>query len=311
MPFTDKAKIAKNYKGLMMDLNIVQKGIYEDIPAQGRFLFFQMRHDVNDHDSVKQCLQGLLPHVDGVSVVLGLGSATLNALNVKNLESLHFPSYDTRGVQVPSTPAALWLWLRGDDLAEITLVGDNLLSVLRPVFELDECIDAFKYKDGLDLTGYEDGTENPKGDDAFEAAFSQEPMGGSYLAIQKWQHDLTYFKSKNQEQQDHTFGRRLSDNEELDDAPESAHVKRTEQEGFDPETFVLRRSMAYTEGVNAGLVFQAFADTTESFSRMMAKMVGEEDGIVDGLFSFTRPLTGAFFWCPPMKDGQPDLSSIL
>ena len=44
---------------------------------------------------------------------------------------------------------------------------------------------------------------------------------------------------------------------------------------------------------------------------VLAKMVGEEDGIVDGLFSFTRPKTGAFFWCPPMKDGQPDLSSIL
>jgi putative iron-dependent peroxidase len=294
----------------MMDLSIVQTGIFEDIPAHGRFLFFQIRHDVSN-DDVKECLQSLSSEVDGLSVVLGLGDATLNALNARNLESLHFPTYDTRGVQVPSTPAALWLWLRGDDMGEMTLTGQRLLTTLKPVYELDECIDAFKYKSGLDLTGYEDGTENPKEAEAFKAAFSEQPLGGSYVAVQKWQHDLTHFKSKSQEQQDHTFGRRLSDNEELEDAPESAHVKRTEQEGFDPETFVLRRSMAYTEGINAGLVFQAFAYTTESFSKMMAKMVGEEDGIVDGLFSFTRPLTGAFFWCPPMKDGKPDLSSIL
>lgn len=293
-----------------MDLSIVQTGIFEDVPKHGRFLYFQIRQHAKRND-VKQCLQALVPQVDGASVVLGLGDATLNALNAQHLEPLHFPSYDTRGVQVPSTPAALWLWLRGDDLAIITLAAQAFISELKPVYQFDSAIDAFKYKDGRDLTGYEDGTENPEGDDAFEAAFSEQPAGGSYVAVQKWQHDLAHFKSKTQDEQDHTFGRRLSDNKELGDAPQSAHVKRTEQEGFDPETFLLRRSMAYTEGVEAGLVFQSFSYTTESFTKMMAKMVGEEDGIVDGLFSFTRPLTGAFFWCPPMKDGQPDLSFIL
>lgn len=292
----------------MMDLSIVQTGIFEDVPKHGRFLFFQIRHGVEVKD-IKQCLQAIVPQVDGVSVVLGLGDATLSALNVQHLESLHFPSYDTRGVQVASTPAALWLWLRGDDLGVMTLKAQSLLSSLKPVYELDDHMDTFKYKDGHDLTGYEDGTENPEGEDAFEAAFDQ--TGGSYVAVQKWIHDLAHFKSHSQDKQDHIFGRRLSDNEELSDAPKSAHVKRTEQEAFDPETFLLRRSMAYGDGVDAGLVFQAFAYTTESFNKMMAKMVGEEDGIVDALFSFTRPVTGAFFWCPPMKNGQPDLSALL
>ena len=293
-----------------MDLSIVQTGIYEDVPQHGRFLFFQIRKDASS-DTVKQCLQMLVPQVDGLSVVLGLGGGTLDALNVKHLESLDFPSYNTRGVQVPSTPAALWLWIRGDDLGDMTLMAQKLLATLKSAYELDSSIDAFKYKDGRDLTGYEDGTENPEGDEAFETAFNKQPNGSSYVAIQQWQHDLTHFKSQSQDQQDDIIGRSLSDNKELDDAPESAHVKRTEQEAFDPETFLLRRSMAYGEGANAGLVFQSFSFSTESFSKMMAKMVGEEDGIVDGLFSFTQPLTGAFFWCPPMKDGQPDLSCIF
>ena len=293
-----------------MDLSIVQNGIFDDVPKHARFLFLNLRHEAKAEE-VRGSLTALCSQVDGVSVVLGLGDATLNALNVEHLESLHFPSYDTRGVQVPSTPAALWLWLRGDDLGEMTLKAQALLSVLKPVYELADHIDAFKYKDGHDLTGYEDGTENPDGEEAFAAAFSQQPAGASYVAVQQWQHDLAHFKSKSQIEQDHVIGRSLETNEELDEAPDSAHVKRTEQEAFDPQTFLLRRSMAYGEGADAGLVFQAFAFSPESYSRILAKMVGEEDGIVDGLFSFTRPKTGAFFWCPPMKDGQPDLSSIL
>ena len=41
-------------------------------------------------------------------------------------------------------------------------------------------------------------------------------------------------------QQDNTFGRRINDNTEINDAPESAHVKRTAQEDFSPEAFVLQ-----------------------------------------------------------------------
>ena len=36
-------------------------------------------------------------------------------------------------------------------------------------------------------------------------------------------------------------------------------------------------------------------------------MVGAEDGIIDALFRFTRPLTGSYFWCPPMRAGKLDL----
>lgn len=37
------------------------------------------------------------------------------------------------------------------------------------------------------------------------------------------------------QERDHIIGRRLSDNEELEDAPESAHVKRTAQEASPPK----------------------------------------------------------------------------
>jgi len=294
----------------MMDLGIVQSGIFEDVPKHGRFLYFQLKHDATA-EALTNCLNDVAQDIDGQTAVIGLGDACLAKLQAKGVEPLEFPMYETRDVQVPSTPAALLLWLRAEDQGDMIHLAQTLLSKLSACFELQSNIEAFTYKEGRDLTGYEDGTENPEGEEAFDVAFSQSPAGGSYLAIQQWQHDLAFFKSKPQQEQDHTIGRRLSDNEELDDAPESAHVKRTEQEGFDPETFLLRRSMAYGDGEKAGLMFLAFAGTTESFKRIIAKMVGEEDGIVDNLFTFTRPLTGAFFWCPPMKAGRFDLSSIV
>jgi len=37
-------------------------------------------------------------------------------------------------------------------------------DLLASAFRLDEEVTTFKYRTGHDLTGYEDGTENPKGD---------------------------------------------------------------------------------------------------------------------------------------------------
>jgi putative iron-dependent peroxidase len=106
------------------------------------------------------------------------------------------------------------------------------------------------------------------------------------------------------------MGRRRGDNEEIEDAPESAHVKRTAQESFDPEAFVVRRSMPWVEGLHAGLVFVAFGRSFDAFEAQLDRMVGAEDGITDALFRFTRPLTGAYFWCPPCSTQGLDLSAL-
>ena len=125
--------------------------------------------------------------------------------------------------------------------------------------------------------------------------------------MQQWVHDFGRFQAMSPHQQDDAVGRRRSDNVELADAPPSAHVKRTAQESFEPPAFMLRRSMPWTEGPGAGLMFVAFGASFAAFEAQLARMVGAEDGITDAIFDFTRPITGAYFWCPPMRDGQLDL----
>ena len=111
-------------------------------------------------------------------------------------------------------------------------------------------------------------------------------------------------------QQDNAIGRRKRDNVELSSAPASAHVKRTAQESFAPEAFVLRRSMPWADEMDSGLVFVAFGKSFDAFEAQLRRMVGAEDGIADALFRFTRPVTGAHFWCPPVRAGRIDLRAV-
>ena len=147
----------------------------------------------------------------------------------------------------------------GADRGQITHTGRSIAEALGDSFRCDRLVDGFFFGDGRDLSGYVDGTENPEGDDAVEAALVNGAGagldGGSFVAAQQWVHDLSHLKAMPQSEQDDIIGRRLSDNEELDEAPASAHVKRTEQESFDPEAFVVRRSMPWAEGGSEGLVF--------------------------------------------------------
>lgn len=279
-------------------MNTPQPGILQPIPPHARYLVFTLEPDAD----LRPALDALIKLADGETVVVGMGEATLSALNHPVPSLRPFPPLSGTGVSVPSTPAALWLWLRGDDRGDLLSLGRQLEKALTPAFRLTEAWDAFKHGSGRDLTGYEDGTENPAGDDALAAAIDAD--GASIVAVQRWLHDFGRFEAMSPETRDNSIGRRHIDNEELDDAPESAHVKRTAQESFDPEAFLVRRSMPWSDSSGAGLIFVAFGHTADAFEAQLRRMVGLEDGIVDALFRFTRPLSGAYFWCPPMADGQ-------
>jgi porphyrinogen peroxidase len=287
-----------------------QPGILAPIPRHARYLTFALKPGTQPRNAVK----ALAAMADGEACVVGLGALLLFAMQ-KEIEGLRaFPHYRGEGFEIPSIPAALWCWLRGEDRGEIVLRGREIERILAPAFEAASTIDAFKYGRGLDLTGYEDGTENPRGRKAVKAAIwegGRAGMGGSsFVAVQQWVHDLERFAAMPRRQQDNAIGRRRSDNLELAGAPPSAHVKRTAQESFTPEAFVLRRSMPWADTTRAGLVFVAFGRSVDAFEAQLKRMAGAEDGTVDALFGFTRPVTGAYFWCPPLRRGCLDLRAI-
>ena len=291
-------------------MNNVQPGILAHVPRLARYLEFSL---VPDEDP-KPCLDSLGAMADGELVVVGLGASAVAAIG-ENIEGLGiFPADAGPGFEVPSTPMALWVWLRHEDRGDHVHQTRAIAEALAPAFQLDQAVDAFQHGESRDLTGYEDGTENPEGDEALAAGVVQDRGAGldgsSFVAVQQWIHDLDHFQGMPQGEQDHVIGRRKSDNEELDDAPESAHVKRTAQETFTPEAFILRRSMPWASAEGEGLVFVSFGKSFVAFEALLNRMMGKEDGIVDALFRFTRPVSGSYFWCPPVKDGRLDLSAV-
>lgn len=288
----------------------VQPGILAPVPPLARYLTFTIESETEP----RAALGELQEMADGDGIVVGLGQTLILALGAE-LDGLHpFPAHIGAGFEVPSTPAALWCWLRGQDRGELVHRTREVQRAVSSSFRPTQVLDAFRYGAGDDLTGYEDGTENPEGEKAVEAAIVSGRGAGldgsSFVAVQQWVHDLERFEAMPTEEQDRTIGRRKSDNEEIADAPASAHVKRTAQEEFDPEAFVLRRSMPWADESWEGLVFVSFGKSVDAFEALLKRMVGEDDGVSDALFRFTRPVTGSYFWCPPLVEGQLDLGAL-
>lgn len=287
-----------------------QPGILAPIPRLARYLTFRLA----DASGARGALSRLASTVDPGVTVVGIGRATVQALGHEIPGLRELPVLTGPGIDVPSTPAALWCWLRGEDRGELVHRGRAIEAVLAGSFVPHSVVDAFQYDASRDLTGYEDGTENPDGDDATAAAIVGEdgaaPAGSSFVAVQRWTHRFDRFDAMSRDERDHAIGRRLADNAELDDAPASAHVRRTAQESFAPEAFVLRRSMPWTGDAGAGLMFVAFGRSFDAFEAQLRRMSGAEDGIADALFRFTRPRTGGYFWCPPLAGGRLDFSAL-
>jgi porphyrinogen peroxidase len=289
---------------------LAQPGILDALPPLGRYLTCQLRVGLDP----RTVLRSLASQADGQSAVVGLGASLVRELGAQIPGLKTFTGIDGARIKLPATPADLWIWLRGDDRGTLLIRSRHLESLLAPAFEIHNITDAFIHDHGRDLSGYEDGTENPKGQVAHAAALlpgDAGPLAGSsFVAVQRWRHHMARFEAMSKQQQDHTIGRERESNEELDDAPESAHVKRTAQESFDPEAFVLRRSMPWAEGNHGGLVFTAFGHSFDAFEAQLRRMSGAEDGITDALYSFTEPETGAYFWCPPVTNGLIDLRAV-
>lgn len=284
--------------------------IFEPIPAHARHLFFDLAPGADP----RAALAALAAECDGARVVLGVGEPVAQALGVSVPGLRGFPVLPDARPPIPATQNALWLWLRGDAPGELLRHGHRLLALIAPAFALQQAIVSFCHEDYRDLTGFEDGTENPQGAAASDAAIvtglGAGLDGSSYAAVQQWLHDFGSFDAMTATEQNDCFGRDRVSNEELDDAPESAHVKRTAQEDFDPEAFVVRRSMPWVDGADAGLVFLAFGKSFAAYEAQLRRMTGHDDGVSDALFSFTRPLTGGYFWCPPICAGQTDLTAL-
>ncbi len=288
-----------------------QHGILAPVPASGRFLVFGLAPGAD----VRQPMRRLGNATLAAGTVVGMGQPLLDAVERTVPLLRAFPAVVGPGCAFPSTQGALWAFVGGADAGESLHRSRALRDLLGEAFRVDEDVLSFGYQGNRDLSGYEDGTENPKGKAARAATIvaGQGPGldGSSFVAVQRWVHDLERLDAMTPRERDHTIGRRRDSNEEIAGAPPSAHVKRTAQESFTPPAFMVRRSMPWGSLGEHGLYFVAYAASLDPFEQALLRMAGQEDGIVDALLRFTRAVSGGYYWCPPLRDGRLDLRAAL
>ncbi len=279
---------------------MLQSALLAPLPEFARYLTLTVNVQV-EPSAALAALQRYAAEAREGRLVLGLGAHLLESAGIAVPGHREYPDFSSGELSIPGTQGDAWIWLRDDDRMSLLRRSRALESDLRKSFYVAENVETFRYRGGRDLTGYEDGTENPVGD-AARAAIETSHLSGSFVALQRWLHHFSAFDALDEKTRNAAIGRDLETNEELEDASPSAHVLRTAQESFEPEAFVVRRSMPWIAGSEGGLYFVAFGKSLDAFEAQMRRMTGETDGIVDALFRFSEPLTGGYYFCPGVDE---------
>lgn len=174
---------------------------------------------------------------------------------------------------------------------------------------MDETI-GFRYFDVRDLLGFVDGTANPVGqavDDStlIMAQDDAHGVGGSYVVVQKYVHDLKAWKNLSVEQQEAIIGRTKLENIELDDAPadkQKAHKTLSTIKDEDGNEYgILRDNMPFgSPSVGEfGTYFIGYTRKLWVLEKMLQRMfIGNPPGLHDRILDYSRPLTGTTFFVP-------------
>lgn len=163
----------------------------------------------------------------------------------------------------------------------------------------------FVYKDGRDLSGFIDGTENPSRVTRFAVAVDPE-TNGSYCMTQEWIHRMDFIASQPASILESFVGRKISDSAELQNKSVSSHVARmTSGATFKAKkpVEVYRQSMPYgTLGSDAGLFFIAFAASTNNFDFMLNRMTGKTEEDSDDIMRISRCVSGNYWYFPSTQE---------
>jgi porphyrinogen peroxidase len=283
------------------------------------FLVASIKPDTQSYATVRDLvadLPGIFRAVDfrriegGLSCVVSFGSDAWDKLfGAPRPAELHaFKELRAGDRHAPSTPADLLFHLRAKrmDLC-FELVAQIMARIGSSCSAVDET-HGFRYFDDRDLLGFVDGTENPRGVAALNAALiteAEDPRfaAGSYVIIQKYLHDIEKWNALSTEEQEQIIGRKKLSDIELSDAvkPTNAHSALTVIDDNGKELKILRDNMPFGKPGHGefGTYFIGYSRTPRTTEQMLENMfIGRPPGNYDRLLDFSRAVTGSLFFAP-------------
>jgi porphyrinogen peroxidase len=262
---------------------------------------------------------------EGLSCVAGFGSDAWDKLFGKPRPAELHPFREIRSGErhAVSTPADVLFHIRSKRMDMcFELVSQIMERIGGAVSAVDET-HGFRYFDDRDLLGFVDGTENPRGEAALNAALvddeDSEFAGGSYVIIQKYLHDMSKWNALSTEEQERIIGRKKLSDVELSDEvkPSSAHNALTTVAENGREVKILRDNMPFGKPSQAefGTYFIGYSRSPRTTEQMLENMfVGRPPGNYDRLLNFSRAVTGCLFFAPSatflenLSDEEPSTS---
>ena len=206
-----------------------------------------------------------------------------------------------------STPADLLFHIRAREMDLcFELVTQIMERIGWSLSSADET-QGFRYFDDRDLLGFVDGTENPRGNAALNAALVGAEdaafAGGSYVIIQKYLHDVAKWNALSTEEQERIIGRKKLSDIELSDVlkPASAHNALTSIVEDGKEVKILRDNMPFGRPSKGefGTYFIGYSRSPRTTEQMLENMfVGRPPGNYDRILDFSRAVTGSLFFAP-------------
>lgn len=246
-----------------------------------------------------------------MNVTVGIGAKVWDEITGLPRPSELHPFKEIKGAThtAPSTPGDLLFHVRANRRDLIFEFERQLLDLFGDAVETVDEVSGFRYFDGRNLLGFVDGTANPVGAGLPDSCLvtgdqCQNAIGGSYLVIQKYLHDLKgWGKLKVEEQQD-AIGRTKIDNIELPDAEgdkQKSHKTLTTIEHDGEELDILRDNLPFgTPGKGEfGTFFIGYSRRLWVTEKMLENMfVGLPPGKHDRMLDFSKAVTGNVYFVP-------------
>ncbi len=223
----------------------------------------------------------------------------------QDVHDFDLPIEGPGGYRMPATQAGIWAWFSAGSYDIVFDMGEEAVETLAPYATLEREYRGWSYHRNRDLTGFEDGTENPPLDEAPEVAVIPDGnpgAGGSILLFQVWQHTKNTFHELPLATQEAVIGRTKAESIEFDEAhmPANSHVSRTTLEIGGKELKIFRRNVPYGIVSDNGTLFVGFSAEQSRLELMLGQMAGIE-GPRDALTLYTEPLTGAYYFIPSVQ----------
>lgn len=185
-------------------------------------------------------------------------------------------------------------------------VAQAALAAFGDALKIEEEVHGFRWIEDRDLSGFVDGTENPQGEEKRrEVAIIDEGVdaGGSYVFVQRWEHNLKQLNRLSVTDQEMIMGRTKEANEEIDgdERPATSHLTRVDLKENGKGLKIVRQSLPYGTASGAhGLYFIAYCARLHNIEQQLLSMFGETDGKRDGMLRFTKPVTGGYYFAPSL-----------